>query len=261
MTALLCFSIFLYLEEPPIILNLTNYRAELKPPFTPPASSIVNLKKLALLPRTAPKLPVEPATSKAAPSLPCVNNDQRIIRNPANLDLTGKTGLIVEEDNLSYDIKGTNSQQIYNQLFDCNLALDDMDANGVTSNTLNYSYDFESVDGQVCEIKNVAVGLHLAYLLPRLVDSANAPSDLINKWNGFYAPLREHEDEHGKITKNYAETFYAYLKNLADEKKCVPSQKYIEDAFNKTTKEIDAANSQYDDETDHGRNTGVRFTI
>ncbi|MFA6158568.1 MAG: DUF922 domain-containing protein [Candidatus Paceibacterota bacterium] len=179
--------------------------------------------------------------------------------HPGPINLTSKTGLIVQEEKNYYNVNGTNESQIYYEIWNCTIPVRDMNngADAITESYLNYDFKYDTINNKVCGINNVTVGVHVSYLLPRWIYAKEASGPLLNIWNTYFVAIQKHEEHHGSIAKEYGNKLYLYLSELSASKACVPSLDSVESKFNDTINELDAAQAKYDLEVDHGVKEGV----
>ena len=189
----------------------------------------------------------------------CAASDTRAENHPGSIDLTSKEGLIIQEDKNYYNVNGTNEFQIYNEIYNCTIALygQDYGADAITENTLNYDFKYDTVKNQVCRIRNIAVGVHISYLLPKWVYLPEATGPLVDIWNTYFERLQKHEEHHGVIAKEYSNKLNLYLQELSSSKTCVSSIEVINNKFDSIIEELNAAQAKYDLEVDHGVKEGV----
>jgi len=190
---------------------------------------------------------------------PCILSSARAVQNPQPTDLSSKSGIVVQEDEIFYDVDGTNSLQLLNQIFNCTIPTQDLDkgATAITESIYNYSLEYDNISNQICNIRNVAVGMHLSQLLPKWTRYSEASGELVEMWDAFYIALKKHEDNHADIFKQYADKEYAYINGLSVSGACVPSLDTITAKQDEIVNEANEANAKYDLETNRGVNEGI----
>jgi len=189
----------------------------------------------------------------------CAAPKTRAGHHPEQIDLVSKIGLIVQEDKDYYDIDGTNEFYISYEVYNCTIPLQGLDGgvDAVTESNLNYNFTYDPTGGQVCNISNVAVGVHVSYLLPRWIYAPVATGKLLDIWNTYSTAIEKHEEHHGSIAKEYGNKLYSYISGLSASRACVSSLGVIETKYNDIINDLNAAQAKYDLDVDHGKKEGV----
>ncbi|KKR62592.1 hypothetical protein A2643_03060 [Candidatus Nomurabacteria bacterium RIFCSPHIGHO2_01_FULL_39_220] len=186
--------------------------------------------------------------------------------NPSDnfIDLSSETGLTTLIDETNYEIRGQTESEVFYQLSSCAPFKNEKESSfgtAVTNSNINWKYDFTYTKGQVCEIKNIAVGLHINIVMPKWKNQPATNSALTHKWNTFISNLRTHEDSHIEFAKKSANEIFYYLNNLSSTRACAPSKQYIEKRLRSINAELDETNIDYDAKTRHGKTQGAVFNI
>lgn len=186
-------------------------------------------------------------------------NEAKTFSRP--VDLSSKTGLVVKEEDRFYEVTGVDIGQLYYETYNCLILIEGLSsgvnkANAVSETDINYDIKYDLVNNQACNISNVAVGLHMSYLLPRWTRKAEASGELLKRWNQYSLAITKHERNHGDISKQYANNLLSYLNELSKNKTCV-SLDTISDKYNSIIGELNDAQTQYDSSVRSGVDEGI----
>jgi predicted secreted Zn-dependent protease len=226
--------------------------------ITPPKLKVAEIKPLTKITKNEPvKTKPIKVESWVRPCIPFTD----ISHNIPEVNLSGRSGYFSEKMEKFYEINAKTEGQIFYQLNNCVPYNKGETAVGVTYTNFNRTFDYNNFGGQICNIKNVAVGVHSTVLYPRWNPVDETSKYLINKWNTFIRNLKMHEEVHVNIGNKYSKKYYDYLKQLADSQTCVDSIAVIDAKQDEIAKEMDDANIEYDRVTDHGRTQGASFDI
>ena len=223
-----------------------------------PKLKVAEIKPLTKITKNEPvKTKPVKAESWVRPCIPFTD----IANNIPEVNLSGRLGYISEKINTFYQINASTEGQIFYQLNNCMPYNKGEPAVGITYTNFNRTFDYNEFAGQVCNIRNVAVGVHSTILYPRWNAPAGTNQYLINKWVAYMKNLIIHEEAHVTIGNKYSRKYYDYLKQLSDSQTCVASVAVIDAKQDEIAKEMDNANIEYDRVTDHGRTQGASFDI
>lgn len=223
-----------------------------------PKLKVAEIKPLTKITKDEPvKTKPVKTESWVKPCIPFVD----ISNNIPEVNLSGRLGYVSEKIDDFYQINASTEGQIFYQLNNCVPYNKGEPAVGITYTNFNRKFDYNDFGGQVCNIKNVAVGVHSTVLYPRWNTSDGTNNYLINKWNTYMKNLRIHEEVHVSIGNKYSKIYYDYLKQLSDSQICVASVAVMDAKQDEIAKEMDDANIEYDRVTNHGRTQGASFDI
>jgi predicted secreted Zn-dependent protease len=252
--------LYLYKKENKKVITdvvIPEYSIDNKDIITPKLK-VAEIKPLTKITKDTPvnTKPVK-AESWARPCIPFID----IANNIPEVNLSGRSGFISEKINVFYQINANTEGQIFYQLNNCMPYNKGEPAVGITYTNFNRTFDYNDFGGQVCNIKNVAVGVHSTILYPRWSAPAGTSQYLINKWAAYMRNLIIHEEVHVTIGNKYSKIYYDYLKQLSDTQTCVASVAVIDAKQDEIVKKMDNANIEYDRVADHGRTQGASFDI
>lgn len=157
-----------------------------------------------------------------------------------------------------YDVAGSSAKALRQQM-DAKGPLDGgkrFDAHTEWDIKWNYRYR-PTASG--CELTGVNVSLSGTILLPRWVDSNDASSALVEKWNRYLAALRLHEEGHYAHGVGAAREIEALAKSFHGSGDCPAMTSEFNDRAQSIIARYKALDVAYDRETDHGRTQGARF--
>jgi predicted secreted Zn-dependent protease len=102
-----------------------------------------------------------------------------------------------------------------------------------------------------CRLQDAAVSYEITVTFPRWTPTAPAAPELVAKWNGYLYALSLHENGHVNNVVSHFPAVVAAIKGGT----CLSA----EAAAQAVLQQMRAYDSQYDDNTDHGRTQGARF--
>lgn len=139
-----------------------------------------------------------------------------------------------------YDVRGSSLAEILPQL--------DPEEWGRCNYQFDYTYDSE--EGRSTRV-NIELTLHIR--LPRWGgEGHNSASDAAKaEWERMLGVLEAHEDHHAEIARTWAPRFKERLLGLPVGQ--------ISARYNEIYEQMQAEQDQYDEDTDHGQNEGVRL--
>ena len=116
----------------------------------------------------------------------------------------------------------------------------------------HYDYTYETTDGQTSRVNIV---LRLQIRLPRWQGEGwdHASGAVKTEWRRMLQALREHEDGHAVISRNWAPTFKERLLNLPEAD--------VQGEYDQVLQEVNDEQGQYDDRTQHGQTQGVSLDL
>ena len=118
----------------------------------------------------------------------------------------------------------------------------------VTANTkwnIKYEKSYTRTGGGICEIKTCKVIYYCTMTLPQL-ESSNAK--LISDFNAYIPWLREHEETHCSIAREYANQLEKDIQNLGKQR-CGDLDKALWTAHHKAITEATSAHDRFDQAT------------
>jgi predicted secreted Zn-dependent protease len=103
------------------------------------------------------------------------------------------------------------------------------------------------------------ISLSIEIVMPRWVNEIGAQQGLSTNWRTFLAGLLNHEHGHKDIALAGADEVRALAKAAAPQSSCEAAVAAINAAGKAIVDKTVAKQRQYDLETNHGRNQGVRL--
>src|SRR5690242_14297916 len=124
---------------------------------------------------------------------------------------------------------------------------------GFTNSYITWRYPLER-DAKGCSTGPVSVQVQVHMQLPRWTRTASAAADVASYWDRLIAALLVHEDGHKQIAVDGARRIAATLSRLPAEASCPAMSAKANTEGQRLLAEIRAAQTRYDQLTDHGRN-------
>jgi len=124
---------------------------------------------------------------------------------------------------------------------------------GSITSTISYEY---TARGN-CSVAGIRAMVVSQLTLPRWTAPAGVSVALQNEWNRFVAALENHELNHVRIDISEAEKFLAAVFGLPGFPTCNELDAAIAQLHNQTIQSATAANTLYDDQTNHGEVEGA----
>lgn len=156
-----------------------------------------------------------------------------------------------------YTIFGNTSAQIQAQLQSCAPRNSSGETfAGEAAYTLVWQYTSSITGNGLCTTSDVKVGLHTTMTLPAWSASKHATSGLASKWNVFINNLTHHENGHIALDKQYANILLNDLENYPATD-CATLATAVQAKASAILADLNAANSSYDNHTDHGATQGA----
>ena len=103
----------------------------------------------------------------------------------------------------------------------------------------------------ICRLQEAEVAYEITVTFPRWTPTEQATPALVSKWNGYLYTLVLHESGHVTNVVSHIPALMAAIKGST----CLSA----EGAAQAVLQQIRQFDSQYDDQTDHGRTQGARF--
>ena len=201
-------------------------------------------------PTTTPNLPTLPACTTLSFGMP----SQLLLDNAT-------AGLTVQLDAPTlYQIYGRNATDIRTQIQHCapgshGSALAEYTAQ--TSYSLVWQYNVHT-ESTACTVNTVKVGLHTAMALPSWQPSADSVTGLASRWQSFMSALVNHEQGHVAIDKQYAAKIVSDINSIG-ALNCASVTATVNGIINNDVSALNAANSTYDQQTNHGATQGANL--
>lgn len=184
-----------------------------------------------------------------------------ISKNIPTYNINNMIGFFSEKFESFYEIKGDTAGRLFYQMNNCIPSNNGVSVAAVTYTNFTRTFNYNSIGGRVCNIKDIGVGVHSTVLYPRWTPPKGVDSSLINKWNKYVQKLKIHEEGHVAIGNKYSKKYYDFLMKISRGGDCLESISILDAEQDRITKEMDDANIEYDFATDHGVSQGASFSI
>ena len=123
---------------------------------------------------------------------------------------------------------------------------------------LKWSYPYDRVDGG-CRPGPVSVELVVTYTLPRWDVAADAPAELVERWDRYVAALTRHEDGHRDIAVDAANAIVGAIEALPAHATCRRLERAADTAARDLVERYRGLQIAYDHSTGHGTTQGAVF--
>ena len=123
---------------------------------------------------------------------------------------------------------------------------------------LKWRYGYDKDTGW-CGPTEPRVSVTLSYTMPRAEPTEAWTPQLSRRWTSYLDALWEHEQGHGDIAVDHAETLVTAMGASAGAETCGDLDTVLNAMGKDALSELREAQQAYDAETDHGRNDGAVF--
>lgn len=127
---------------------------------------------------------------------------------------------------------------------------------GFTNWQVQWNYQWWQT-AQSCKITSVNVRLDVIYTLPRIPDNHNADAEARRVFNGYFAALMRHEQNHKTSGLLAARAIEKALQDLPAFPTCAQLESTANQVGNQLVERYRQRDRDYDRATDHGRKEGV----
>jgi predicted secreted Zn-dependent protease len=200
-----------------------------------------------------PSSTTAPAPAPAAPARPNVIT-LTAARATTPADIGGRPDDVIRY----YDIRGTTAAELRAEIARLGPVSDGIRHQAVTNWRLSWQ-PVTSVSGQRCSVSSLNVSLTIEIVIPRWVNEIGAQQGLSTNWRTYLTGLLNHEHGHKDIALAGADEVRALTKAAAPQSSCEAAVAAINAAGKAIVDKTIAGQRQYDLETNHGRNQGVRL--
>jgi predicted secreted Zn-dependent protease len=194
-----------------------------------------------------------PGPSPAAPIRPNVMT-LTAARATTPADIGGRPDDVIRH----YDIRGTTAAELRAEIARLGPVSDGVRHQAVTNWRLSWQ-PVTAVSGQRCSISSMNISLSIEIFMPRWVNEIGAQQGLSTNWRTFLTGLLNHEHGHKDIALAGADEVRALAKAAAPQSSCEAAVAALNAAGKAIVDKTVAKQRQYDLETNHGRNQGVRL--
>lgn len=174
---------------------------------------------------------------------------------PQAVDLTTAPAGVttVTESTQYYRIYGRTTEEQLSQLRKCAPV---GEYAGAASYRLSWQYSYGENQTGLCSITEAKIGLHLSMVLPTWNQDTYTDSSVAARWADFSSALRNHEQGHYKLSKQYAALMHDALRSFAPTN-CATIKQRADSKLSNLMAQLESAQHNYDKNTDHGTTQGA----
>lgn len=123
-------------------------------------------------------------------------------------------------------------------------------------------WDFKwNKNNNICTITSANTSLNISYTMPALATDVDLTEDTRQAFDGYYAALFKHEQEHMYSGLYAAREIEQALLSLGSFERCKRLEYEANTSAKKILKKYYERDKEYDKKTDHGRTEGVDFNL
>lgn len=163
---------------------------------------------------------------------------------------------VVVDKPLYYQVYGSSVGELRRAIDGCSLRQATGDFHALTTYSINWSYDTSVISGSTCQLKNIRVGQHINQYLPLFSAEATTEPSVTAAWQTYIANLRNHEDNHAAIDRDYAQRLITALQTIGPMD-CATLARQTQTVIDSHVAMLNAANELYDSQTNHGATQGA----
>ena len=167
---------------------------------------------------------------------------------------TAQAEVTLRERVSPYAISGSSAAQLRNQMN----ARGPRGYDGYTEWHVDWNYRYRESGGQ-CAIASVDTRLQVSMTLPQWSDESKAAADLRERWQRYFAALKQHENGHREIGMKAANEIDRGIASLGARSSCDALGAAANALGQAVIGRYNQADLDYDRSTDHGKNQGARF--
>jgi len=166
---------------------------------------------------------------------------------------------LIEVDSI-YEIRGRDHDELLREMRRRGPGIDDIGTRfGVHVAQWRWSYTFRTGGGHDrCHVADASVLLRSVIVLPKWVDRAGAPREVGRDWPRFVEALTVHESGHRNRAKEQGVRLWQSLLGLQGDT-CEALETVVSEIAMRVVGEGEAAQLEYDRETDHGLRQGAAW--
>ena len=151
-----------------------------------------------------------------------------------------------------YDVRGSTAEEL-----DRSLASNGPKGyHGLATWKVAYTFKMQKIDSK-CKIAELNLKHDGVVLMPRWVDAALAPRDLVRRWELTYASLKRHEDGHIAHGTEFITRVRSALLSIPSLA-CDQLEGHVKRVFDDLHKIYSERDAEYDQRTNHGANQDTR---
>jgi len=166
---------------------------------------------------------------------------------------------VVIEKNDYYEIRGSSERDLRRQMLKNGSTWEDgQKYDSVTSWYWTWDYGRDRAS-QTCSADDFSLTLEITYRFPKWVRTDEAPQPLVDKWDGYMKNLTVHEHGHRDRVVDAAAAFSRAAATLPPDLSCADRERRVRVLSSKMMAELNAAQQEYDEATNHGATQGALF--
>jgi predicted secreted Zn-dependent protease len=128
---------------------------------------------------------------------------------------------------------------------------------GVAGWNFSYSHTVKP-EGKLCRFDNVRLKIVGEILMPKWTDESAAPAALQQRWQGYYAALRQHEEGHVQHGNELAALVREKFFGVSDFP-CAQAEAVAKAEFDRVYTSLKNRDKEYDARTQHGATQSASF--
>ncbi|MBK9001344.1 MAG: DUF922 domain-containing Zn-dependent protease [Myxococcales bacterium] len=168
------------------------------------------------------------------------------------------SGVSVETKHEDYTIRGASADALRSDLARLGPKDQEGSHHAYTRWHVRWSYPYERNAGS-CATGKVSVSVAVTFIMPKWEPPADAPAELVERWQKYEKALERHENGHKEHGLGAARDVLRKLEKLDAEPDCDSMNREANAAANRIVEEYKAKDKAYDKETRHGATQGARF--
>jgi predicted secreted Zn-dependent protease len=165
----------------------------------------------------------------------------------------------VIERNEYYEIRGNSEKDLRKSMCQNGCTWDD----GRTYDSVTswyWSWDYGSgYASQACSTDDFSITIEITSRYPKWVRTGEAPQPLVEKWDDYMKNLVMHENGHRDKVVDVGAEFSAAVARLPRALSCADLDRQVRALSNELMAQLNAAQREYDADTNHGAKQGALF--
>lgn len=207
--------------------------------------------------RPAPA-PVVSAVPIATAAPPAVESDEEPAPEDSPDAGSIPADVSVEIEHEDYTIQGSSAETLEGELARLGPKDQEGSHHAYTRWSLRWSYPYERSSGR-CSTGPVKVSVTVTFVMPKWSPPADAPAELVARWEKYQKALELHENGHKEHGLGAAREVREKLRGLDSEPDCDAMNRTANAAANRVVDDFKAKDKEYDRRTRHGATQGARF--
>lgn len=159
----------------------------------------------------------------------------------------------------TYKITGNSVQELKAQMVELG-PVDKNHRHRDAYTTWYVTWDFDCGNfGSASRAERIRVKVEVKYIFPKWESTAEAPAELVQKWNDYIDALQKHEDGHKEIGVQAAREMLKKFEGLPSAFSCQEVNRAVNESGQKILNLYRQAEVKYDVETRHGATQGAQL--